>query len=90
MLLGYSVFVDNFYGYFLWHFCSLFVVPTPHLSPSPLSAQLAPPPLHVETPIGVRMLGRGGVGGPYSGIFLGGGGESMCHGGGGGLYVLCC
>ena len=37
-------FEDNFYVYFLWHFCSLFDMTTPHLSPSPLSTQFAPPP----------------------------------------------
>ena len=77
--------MDSFYVYFLWHFCSLFVMPAPHLSPSLLSAQLAPP-LHVKTPIGVR-IGRGG---PYSNIEEGGarGGETVCHEGGGVVCVV--
>ena len=60
---------------------------TPHLSPSPLSTQLAPPPLPREDPSWGPCIGEGG-GGAYALVLGGGGGETMCRGGGGVVCVV--
>ena len=69
-------------------FCLLFIMSTPHLSPSPFYPQLVPlPPPRADSRWG-PYEGEGGGGGLYS-VERGGGGGAMCRGGGG-LYVSGC
>ena len=80
--------MDSFYVYFLWHFCSLFVMPAPHLSPSLLSAQLAPPPPPPREDPYWGPYWEGGWGGLYSDIEGGGEGRQCVMGGGGVVCVV--
>ena len=68
-------------------FCLFFIMSTPHLSPSPFYPHLVPPPLHMQTPVGVPMKGRG-AGGAYTLLRGEGEGEQCVMGGG--LYVSGC